>query len=171
MIDVEQRALCSLEQHGRPADDRAMDSEPDIFGQRQQTLSELLQHAERVIDVGSLCSGRCQLDVLDGRPEICICTGYKVKGRTVTDMPQETNVFASCEAVYETWAGWTRKTTGVNKYRDLPREARRYLARLEELAECPIDIISTGSKRDETVVVRNPLLRPRLRAVAHRKVS
>src|SRR5438105_14772181 len=40
-----------------------MDSEPDIFGQRQQTLSELLQHAERVIDVGSLCSGRCQLDV------------------------------------------------------------------------------------------------------------
>ena len=129
----------------------------------------LVRYAVRVNGLSSLAVTK--LDVLDGRPEICICTGYKVKGRTVTDMPQETNVFASCEAVYETWAGWTRKTTGVNKYRDLPREARRYLARLEELAECPIDIISTGSKRDETVVVRNPLLRPRLRAVAHRKVS
>src|SRR5437870_6790524 len=129
----------------------------------------LVRYAVRVNGLSSLAVTK--LDVLDGRPEICICTGYKMKGRTVTDMPQETNVFASCEAVYETWAGWTRKTTGVNKYRDLPREARRYLARLEELAECPIDIISTGSKRDETVVVRNPLLRPRLRAVAHRKVS
>jgi adenylosuccinate synthase len=85
-------------------------------------------------------------------------------------MPQESVVLAASEPVYESWPGWTPSTTGVKAYRDLPREARRYLARLEELAGCPIDIVSTGSRREETIVLRNPLLRPRRRPAAQRKI-
>ncbi len=78
-------------------------------------------------------------------------------------MPQESVMLGVCEPVYETWPGWTKSTTGVKTYRDLPKEARRYLARLEELAKCPIDIISTGARREETIMLRNPLLRARSR--------
>jgi adenylosuccinate synthase len=61
--------------------------------------------------------------------------------------------------VYESWPGWGASTIGVRKFRDLPKAARRYLGRLEELACCPIDIVSTGARREETIVIRNPLLR------------
>jgi adenylosuccinate synthase len=53
--------------------------------------------------------------------------------------------------------GWTASTTGATTYKQLPMEAKRYLARIEELAKCPIDMVSTGSKRAETIVLRNPL--------------
>ena len=56
-------------------------------------------------------------------------------------------------------AAWP--TTGVTSYKKLPAEAKRYLARIEELSECPIDIVSTGSKRDETIILRNPLTQAR----------
>jgi adenylosuccinate synthase len=121
----------------------------------------LVRYAVRVNGLSSLAVTK--LDVLDGHDEIRLCAGYKIKGRTVAEMPQAMAELLACEPVYETWPGWSRSTTGVRTYRDLPREARRYLARLEELAECPIDIVSTGSMREETIVLRNPILRPRRR--------
>ena len=122
----------------------------------------LVRYAVRVNGLTSLCITK--LDVLDGLGEIRLCTGYKFKGnRKLAEIPQESVMLGVCEPVYETWPGWTKSTTGVKVYRDLPKEARRYLARLEELAKCPIDIISTGAKREETVVLRNPLLRARPR--------
>jgi adenylosuccinate synthase len=124
----------------------------------------MVRYAVRVNALSSLAVTK--LDVLDGQPEIKICAGYRIGGRKVTEVPQDTNALATCEPVYETWPGWTGSTTGAKTYRALPREARRYLARIEELAECPIDIISTGSSRDETIVLRNPLLRHRRRATA-----
>jgi adenylosuccinate synthase len=127
-----------------------------------------VRYAVRVNGLSSLAVTK--LDVLDGSREILVCTGYRLKGRTLTEMPQESVVLAASEPVYESWPGWTRSTTGVKAYRDLPREARCYLARLEELAGCPIDIVSTGSRREETIVLRNPLLRPRHRAAAHRRI-
>jgi adenylosuccinate synthase len=64
-------------------------------------------------------------------------------------------------------SGWTAPTTGLRSYRALPAEAKRYLNRIEELARCRIDIISTGSRRDDTIMLRNPMApgrRPRLRS-------
>jgi adenylosuccinate synthase len=124
----------------------------------------MVRYAVRVNGLSSLAVTK--LDVLDGHREIRICVGYKIAGRKVSDMPQDTKALASGEPIYESWPGWTGPTTGAKTYRALPKEARRYLARIEELAECPIDIVSTGSKRDETIVLRNPLLRHRRRATA-----
>ena len=121
----------------------------------------LVRYAVRVNGLSSLAVTK--LDVLDGGEEIRICTGYKVAGRKFTEMPQDMNALAECQPVYESLPGWKGSTVGVNSYRALPREARRYLARIEELAGCPIDIVSTGSNRDETIVLRNPLHRPRRR--------
>jgi adenylosuccinate synthase len=72
-------------------------------------------------------------------------------------MPSDLEILEGCEPVYETLKGWHQPTTGVTSYKKLPAEAKRYLQRVEELSECPIDIVSTGSKRDETIVLRNPL--------------
>jgi len=124
----------------------------------------MVRYAVRVNGLSSLAVTK--LDVLDGQAEINICTGYQINDRKATDLPQDANVLAACEPVYESWPGWTGTTTGVKTYRALPREARRYLARIEELADCPIDIVSTGSSRDETIVLRNPLLRHRRRSAA-----
>ena len=126
----------------------------------------LVRYAVRVNSLASLALTK--LDVLDRLEEIRVCTAYKVKGRTVSEMSQETTVLADCEPVYEVMPGWRRSTTGAKSVRELPREARRYLARLEELAGCPIDIVSTGSNREETIVLRNPMLRPRRRSVLPR---
>ena len=124
----------------------------------------MVRYAVRVNGLSSLAVTK--LDVLDGHHEIRICVGYKIAGRKVSEMPHDTKALASAEPIYESWPGWTGSTTGAKTYRALPKEARRYLARIEELAECPIDIVSTGSSRDETIVLRNPLLRHRRRATA-----
>jgi len=125
----------------------------------------MVRYAVRVNGLSSLAVTK--LDVLDGHREIRICVGYKIAGRKVLEMPQDAKALASGEPIYESWSGWTGSTTGAKTYRALPKEARRYLARIEELAECPIDIVSTGSSRDETIVLRNPLLRHRRRPAAH----
>ena len=125
----------------------------------------MVRYAVRVNGLSSLAVTK--LDVLDGHREIRICVGYKIAGRKVSEMPQDANALAGSEPIYESWPGWTGSTTGAKTYRALPKEARRYLARIEELAECPIDIVSTGSSRDETIVLRNPLLRHRRRPAAH----
>jgi len=70
----------------------------------------------------------------------------------------------NCKPVYERWEGWTTDTTGLRSYKALPPAAKRYLARIEELASCRIDMISTGSKREDTIVIRNPLVRSKKRS-------
>lgn len=121
----------------------------------------LVRYAVRVNGMTSL--GITKLDVLDSLDEIRLCMGYRFKGKKLADMPQGSAILSACEPLYETWPGWTTPTRGVTVYRHLPREARRYLARVEELAQCPIDIVSTGAQRNETIVLRNPLLRARRR--------
>jgi adenylosuccinate synthase len=121
----------------------------------------IIRCAVRINGLDSLAITK--LDVLDHLDEIRICTGYKFKGQRLMEIPQEMALLSACDPMYETWPGWKRSTTGITVYRALPVEARRYLARLEELAECPIDLVSTGSKREQTIVLRNPLLRPRRR--------
>jgi len=126
--------------------------------------SVLVRYATRVNGLGSLAVTK--LDVLDGVEELKICTGYRHAGRPYREMPGDLDVLSECEPVYEVLPGWREATTGVRSYKALPPRAKRYLSRIEELAGCPIDIISTGSRRDETIVLRNPMAstrRPRRR--------
>jgi adenylosuccinate synthase len=117
--------------------------------------SLLVRHATRVNGLTSLAVTK--LDVLDGCQEVKVCTGYRVNGKVVRDTPSDLEALSKCEPLYERLAGWRAPTTGVTSYKKLPAEARRYLRRVEELTECPIDMVSTGSKRHETIILRNPL--------------
>ncbi len=111
----------------------------------------------RAVAINSL-SGLCitKLDVLDGLDQIRICVGYRCGGEERPVPPVGADAIAECEAVYEDLPGWQESTVGVRDYDALPENARRYLARIEELVEVPIDIVSTGPDRAETIVLSHP---------------
>tara|TARA_B100001750_G_scaffold241175_1_gene252162 strand:- start:244 stop:1212 length:969 start_codon:yes stop_codon:yes gene_type:complete len=92
-----------------------------------------------------------RLDVLDGMPTVRICVGYKINGEIVEHFPSTTTLFEQCEPIYEDMDGWNEPTAGVTQLSQLPKEAMRYVKRLEELIECPIRLISTGPNREETI--------------------
>ena len=92
-----------------------------------------------------------KLDVLDGLPELQVCTAYRSRGAVITEMPGDVAQLAECEPIYETIPGWSSPTRGVQRYEDLPREARAYIGRLEEITGAPVAIVSTGSGREETI--------------------
>ena len=98
-----------------------------------------------------------KLDVLDGCRELKVCTGYRHEGQLYRHMPADLDTLTDCEPIYKRFKGWSSSTTGATSYRGLPTEAKRYLQYIEESAACPIDIVSTGSKRDATIILRNPL--------------
>jgi adenylosuccinate synthase len=93
-----------------------------------------------------------KLDVLDGLPELQVCTAYRCHGKTLTEMPGDLAQLAACEPVYETLPGWRAPTAGARKYADLPREAQRYVGRLEEITGVGAALISTGSAREDTIL-------------------
>jgi adenylosuccinate synthase len=103
-------------------------------------------------------SGLCitKLDILDGLPAIKVCIGYRLHGKEVMYPPLESDLFAECEPIYQAFPGWTESTARIKKFSDLPKNAQAYLLHIEELAGVPIDIISTGSDRKDTIVLRNP---------------
>jgi adenylosuccinate synthase len=121
----------------------------------------VVRYATKVNGLTSLAVTK--LDVLDGCKELKVCTGYRYQGQVYRDMPADLQALTDCEPIYETIKGWSSFTTSVTVYKQLPAEAKRYLTRIEDLAECPIDMISTGSKRDHTIVLRNPLTQARSR--------
>ena len=127
----------------------------------------LVRYAVRVNGLSSLAVTK--LDVLDGCKELKICTGYRHAGKVYHEMPSDIDVLTHCEPLYETFPGWSSKTTGVTKYKGLPPQAKRYLARIEDLAARPIDIISTGSKRKDTILLRNPMASARSRSAGTRR--
>src|SRR5436190_992761 len=93
-----------------------------------------------------------KLDVLDGLERIDICTAYRCGAKTLTEFPSDLAQLAACQPVYEPMPGWTVPTKGVRRYHDLPDDARRYIARLEEISGVPAVIVSTGSERVDTIV-------------------
>jgi adenylosuccinate synthase len=103
-------------------------------------------------------TGLCitKLDVLDGLEMLRICVGYRVNGKDLHEWPLGAEAFEACEPVYETLPGWQGTTAGLRHYHDLPREARHYLQRIEAITDTPIDIISTGADRADTIVLRDP---------------
>jgi adenylosuccinate synthase len=112
---------------------------------------------KRSIQLNGL-SGLCitKLDVLDGVEEVKICVGYRIEGQVSEILPVGAEELERCEPVYEDLPGWKESTVGIKSYDRLPQAARRYLARIEKLAGVPIDLISTGPERDETIVLRHP---------------
>ena len=104
-------------------------------------------------------SGLCvtKLDVLDGLDTLRICTGYRRDDGTTRDTPPLlVDEYPDCEPVYEELPGWHESTVGIRAFDGLPANARRYLERIQALAGVPIDIVSTGPSRDQTVVLRHP---------------
>ena len=94
-----------------------------------------------------------KLDVLDGLPEVLICTGYKTTGTgMITDFPADLRVLIGAEPVYERMPGWSSPTKGVTEFDRLPAEAQRYVKRLEDVSGVDCAIISTGSDRRETII-------------------
>jgi adenylosuccinate synthase len=108
--------------------------------------------------VHSSCSSLCvtKLDVLDGLDTIRVCVGYKIDGKTVSAPPLLSQQFGDCQAVYEEHPGWKESSVGITRYEDLPANARTYIERLQALVGIPIDIVSTGPDRDQTIMRRNP---------------
>jgi adenylosuccinate synthase len=107
-------------------------------------------------------TGLCitKLDVLDGLPVVRLCTGYR-SGSTVTDiLPFGADEVARLEPVYEDFPGWAQSTYGVRTWKDLPTGARALLERLAEVTGVPIDLVSTGPERDQTIVLRHPFQAP-----------
>ena len=95
-----------------------------------------------------------RLDVLDAFSSIKICTAYKLDGETIDYFPSDLAILDKCQPVYEELPGWQTPTSSIRDLEQLPSQARRYIARLEELLSCPIDTISVGAQRDQAIMVR-----------------
>jgi adenylosuccinate synthase len=109
-----------------------------------------VRYAVRVNGLDALALTK--LDVLDGMSELQICTAYRCDGETLTEFPGEIAQLSRCEPVYETMPGWTSPTAGVRRYADLPKDAQRYIGRLEELTGVPAAVLSTSSAREDTII-------------------
>lgn len=113
-----------------------------------------LKRSIQINGVSGLCVTK--LDVLDGMETVRVCVGYKLKDGNSDILPVGAEMLAECEPIYEDMPGWTDSTVGVKHWDGLPKAAQNYLRRIEEICEVPVDIVSTGPDRDETIVLRHP---------------
>ncbi len=97
-----------------------------------------------------------KLDVLDGLPEIKICVGYTLGGRTYDHLPSGLRDQAAVQPVYESLPGWSESTKGVRSSKDLPANAIKYIRRIEELIGCPAALVSTSPEREDVILMRDP---------------
>lgn len=114
----------------------------------------ILENAVRLNSLSGLAITK--LDILGGLDELKICTAYEVEGQRINHFPADLKVLAACKPVYEIHPGWTEDISGIRTYDELPENAKKYLERVEELVETPIQIVSVGPGRDETIVLDNP---------------
>jgi adenylosuccinate synthase len=101
-----------------------------------------------------------KLDVLDTFPTIKICTAYNLRGQTIHSLPATLTDLSACEPIYEEVQGWQCSTTGISDYDQLPRAAKAYLKRLEELLETPIMMVSVSPQRGKTIQIQDVLSAP-----------
>ena len=114
----------------------------------------LVRQAVRLAGIAGIALTK--LDVLDGLPELRICSGYRLGDEVLTRMPAGQAAQAEVEPVYETLGGWEAGTAGVSDWTGLPDAAVRYVRRIEELVGCRVTVLSTGPDRDATILVRDP---------------
>ena len=113
-----------------------------------------LRRSLKINSVTGMCITK--LDVLDGLERVKICVAYRLGGKEVDTPPVGADRFAECEPVLIEMPGWQESTVGATSMDELPAAARAYLKKIEELCETPIDIISTGPDRAQTMVLRHP---------------
>ena len=99
-----------------------------------------------------------KLDVLGGLEILKICTGYEQRGEIMDDFPASLKVLSDCKPVYETLPGWSEDISSVKKMNELPANVKNYISRIEELTKTPIDLVSVGAERTQTIVKKNPFL-------------
>jgi adenylosuccinate synthase len=97
-----------------------------------------------------------KIDVLDGLPELKICTGYRINGERVRHLPAGMAAQAAAVPEYETIEGWSGSCRGARSWVGLPAQAIKYVRRIEELVEAPVTMVSTSPERDDTILVRDP---------------
>jgi adenylosuccinate synthase len=95
-----------------------------------------------------------RLDVLDAFESIKICTGYKLNGEILRNFPSDLAILGKCQPVYEELPGWQTPISDTRHHKQLPPQARGYIARLEELLSCPVSVISVGASRDQAIIVK-----------------
>ena len=114
----------------------------------------LLRRSVQINGVSGLCLTK--LDVLDGIESLKLCVGYRLNGKQLDILPVGAEDVAACEPVYEELPGWQESTVGARTLAALPVNALAYIKRIEELLKMPVDMISTGPDREETIVLRHP---------------
>ena len=97
-----------------------------------------------------------KLDVLDGFETLKICVGYDLDGERLEYLPTAADQQARCTPIYEEMEGWSESTEGAKSWNDLPANAIKYVKRIEELIECPVALLSTSPKREDTILVTDP---------------
>ena len=100
--------------------------------------------------------GVTKLDVLDGLDTVRIAVGYRVNDARTDMLPSGADALEGCEPIYEDWPGWKENTVGLTRFSELPKAARNYLKRIESILGVPVDVISTGPERTQTIVLRHP---------------
>ncbi len=113
-----------------------------------------LRRARQLNSLTGLCITK--LDVLDGLDVIRLCTGYSYNGQVHNTPLVGADDYQQCEPVYEEMPGWKQSTVGIKQYDELPAKAKAYIERIQELVGVPVDIVSTGPERNETIVLRHP---------------
>ncbi len=113
-----------------------------------------VKHAIRINSISGLCLTK--LDVLDGLECVKICVGYQDKEGNTISVPFDSEGWEDVQPVYEEMPGWKDSTVGAQSIDALPQAARDYIVRLEELVGAPVDIVSTGPDRVETIILRQP---------------
>ena len=114
----------------------------------------LLRRSVQINGVTGMCLTK--LDVLDGIASLKLCTGYHLDGKITDIFPVGAEDAARCVPIYEEMPGWSENTVGAKSLAELPANARAYILRIEELVGVPIDMVSTGPDREETIVLRHP---------------
>jgi adenylosuccinate synthase len=94
--------------------------------------------------------------VLDGLPELRICTGYEIGGQTFKHLPAAPGAQAKARPIFETLEGWSQSTRGKRSWGELPAQAIKYVRRVEELVETPVTLLSTSPERDDTILMKDP---------------
>jgi adenylosuccinate synthase len=112
-----------------------------------------LKHSVRVNGLTGIILTK--LDILDELPSLKICTGYRYNGGMIKDFPKELQVLEKCEPVYEEVPGWQASTIGIREFGKLPRKARDYIRLIEDTLKVPVEIISTGQKRDQLITLKS----------------
>jgi adenylosuccinate synthase len=114
----------------------------------------LLENAARLNGLTGLAITK--LDVLTGLESLSICVGYEYRGTLLKHFPTSLHVLSECKPVYETLPGWSQDISGMRQYEELPENTRGYLKRIAALTRTPVDLISVGPDREQTIVLNNP---------------